>query len=199
MAALSNALHRATLAGACLLALGWHTAAPAALVDLSFDAAGNVVVFDLQAGSGGWVGSLDEVLSPGQAGPARSYVAVVTFSFDTLANVLSGQFEFTEAQNLANTLFGSVSGAFTGSADSLQQGGQWALDYTVSGGTADWSGASGFGLSFLSFDPTSNAFNNYSEQGLLVLDLQQVPLPATAPLVLAGLALLGLVRCRPRT
>lgn len=194
MLALSNPLRRTSLAGACLCLLGWHSVVPAAPVDLSFDGVGNVVVFDPLAGSGGWVGALDEVLDPGQIGPARSYVAVVSFGFDTLANALQGQFEFTDAQNLASTLFGTVSGAFTGPTDSLLQGGQWALDYTVAGGTGEWLGATGFGLSFLSYDLGGTGFNNYSEQVLLVLEVQRVPLPSTVSLVLAGLALLGLAR-----
>ncbi len=187
MTAIPPLLRRATLAGACLLALGWGPVAHAAVVDLPFEGAGNVVLFDPLAGSGGWVGSADEVLAPGFGGGARQWVSVVTFSFDARANTLSGAFEFTDALDLDSTVFGTLLGAFTNPLDRLATGGQWALDYTVAGGTGSWQGASGFGLSFLTYDPVATTFNNYSEQGLLVLT---VPEPGTLPMVLLGAALL---------
>lgn len=185
---------RAAMAGACLLALGLGGVAQAAMVDIPFEGAGNVVVFDPLAGTGGWVGSFDEVLAPGQSGPARSFVTVVTFTFDALLNALSGQFEFTDAFDLNTSIFGSVAGAFTSPPGRLGVGGQLALDYTVAGGTGAYNRSSGFGLSFLTYDPAATTFNNYAEQGLLVL---AVPAPATLPLAAAGLALLGLARRRP--
>ncbi len=189
MTARPPSFQRAALAGACLLMLGAGGAAHAAQVDFAFEGAGNVVVFDPLAGSGGWVGSIDEILAPGQSGPARSFVSVVTFSFDALANALAGQFEFTDAMDLNTTIFGTVMGAFTNPLDMLGVGGQLALDYTVAGGTGELAGTRGFGLSFLTYDAAAVTFNNYNEQGLLVL---QVPAPATLPLVAAGMGLLAL-------
>ncbi len=193
MTACTLTFKRATVAGACLLSLGLGSAAHAAAVDIPFEGAGNVVVFDPLAGTGGWVGSIDEVLAPGASGPARSFVSVVTFTFDALANALNGQFEFTNALDLSSTVFGTVAGAFTNPLDVLAVGGQWALDYTVAGGTGDLAGARGFGLSFLTYDPAATTFNNYTEQGLLVL---QVPAPATLPLAAAALSLLVLAHRR---
>lgn len=196
MTTLPPVLHRAAVAAACFVTLGLPPAAHAALVDLPFEGAGNVVVFDPLAGTGGWVGAIDEVLAPGASGPARSYVSVVTFTFDAVANALSGQFEFTDALDLSSSVFGTVAGAFTNPLDVLEASGQWALDYTVAGGTGGLAGATGFGISFLTYDLAATTFNNHSEQGLLVLDVQQVPTPATLPLAAAGLALLSLAQRR---
>lgn len=182
-------LQRAVLARACLLALFLGSAAHAATVDMPFEGAGNLVVFDPLAGTGGWVGSIDEVLAPGNTGPARSFVSVVTFTFDSLTELLNGDFEFTDAANLGSSIFGTVAGAFTNLLDVLNVGGQLALDYTVAGGSGDFQRVTGFGLSFLTYDLAATTFNNYSEQGLLVLD---VPAPATLPLAAAGLALLAM-------
>ena len=182
-------LQRAVLARACLLALFLGSAAHAATVDMPFEGAGNLVVFDPLAGTGGWVGSIDEVLAPGNTGPARSFVSVVTFTFDSLTELLNGDFEFTDAANLSSSIFGTVAGAFTNLLDVLNVGGQLALDYTVAGGSGDFQRVTGFGLSFLTYDLAATTFNNYSEQGLLVLD---VPAPATLPLAAAGLALLAM-------
>ncbi len=181
---------RAALAGACLLALGLGPAAHAALVDIPYEGAGNVVVFDPLAGTGGWVGSFDEILAPGQSGPARSFVSVVTFTFDALLQTLSGQFEFTDALDLNSTLFGSVMGRST---TALTPGGQLSLDYTVNGGTGEYQRTTGFGLAFLTYDVAATSFNNYTEQGLLVLE---VPAPATTLLAATGIALLALTRRR---
>ncbi len=185
---------RAALASACLLSLGLAPAAQAAMVDFAFEGAGNVVVFDPLAGTGGWVGSIDELLEPGQSGPARSFASVVTFSFDALANALTGQFEFTDAMDLTTSVFGTLTGAFTDPMSTLAAGGQLALDYTVTGGTGDLQRSSGFGLSFLTYDTASISFNNYSEQGLLALT---VPEPNTLPLALGAVGLLAFARRRP--
>jgi hypothetical protein len=155
-----------------------------------FDGAGNLSVFDPVAGTGGWTGSMDP--SPFPAPPwSFSLVSVVLFTLDKPALTLNGSFEFTNAADLSSTLFGAVSGSVL-DADILVNGGQFSIDYTILGGTGMFSGASGYGLSFVDFDP-AGSFNNYAESGQLVVT---VPEPAT--LALAGLALLAGLAARPR-
>jgi len=71
-------------------------------------------------------------------------------------------------------------------------GGQIALDYTIQGGTGDFAGASGYGLSFLQFDPAGE-FNNYTEDGLLLFS---VPEPGSLPLLAGALGVLAVLRRR---
>ena len=158
---------------------------------LPFSGSGNAVVFDASTGEGGWVGSLSQFADPGVTDPLE-LVSVVLFTVDPLTQLLSGQFNFTRSNDLGATLFGLVAGSTT-DADVLNQGGQFALDYTIQGGTGDFAGASGFGLSFLNFDP-NGVFDNYTEIGLLVV---AVPEPGALPLVAGGLlALWGVGRRR---
>ena len=186
-AALAASLRTATLACLPLLAL-----APAAqagpLVFAPFSGSGNVSVFDPSAGSGGWIGTIEQFPDPGVAEPL-SLVSVVLFQYDTLTQMLSGQFTFTRSADLGATLFGVVSGK-SDAADWLVQGGQMALDYSIQGGTGDYGGASGFGLSFLQYDP-AGSFDNHSESGLLAFT---VPEPGTLPLLAGALLALGLLR-----
>jgi hypothetical protein len=150
-----------------------------------FEGVGNVLVIDAAAGTGAWTGSIEQ--SPFPAVPAPlSLVSVVFFQLDALTQTLVGTFEFTSATDLASTLFGQVSGSYA-DLDILNTGGQFFVEYNVQGGTGAFSATTGYGLSFLDFDP-AGAFNNYSEAGALVIT---VPTPAT--LTLAGLALLGLL------
>ena len=100
------------------------------------------------------------------------------------ANRLTGQFEFTNETDLSSAVFGTLSGAFTNPADTLVSGGQIGLDYLIQGGTGQFAGHRGFGLSFLTFDPGASGFNNYTEQGLL---LASVPEPGALWLVALGL------------
>lgn len=150
-----------------------------------YEGAGNVLVIDAAAGTGAWTGSIEQSAFPAVPMPL-SLVSVVFFQLDALTQTLSGNFEFTTAADLASTLFGQVSGSYV-DLDILTNGGQFSIDYTILGGTGAFSRASGFGLSFLDFDP-AGVFNNYTEAGALVIT---VPAPAT--LALVSLALLGLL------
>ena len=141
---------------------------------------GNLSVFDAAAGTGGWVGSIDEVPDPANPGAPLSLVSVVLFTIDRAANTLMGTFEFTTT-DLLSTLFGELTGTFLDSGI-LTQGGQFSIDYRIDGGSGQFAGASGFGLAFVDYTP-AGTFNNYSESGLLVFS---VPTPATGALVLAG-------------
>jgi MYXO-CTERM domain-containing protein len=173
---------RLIAATAFLLPLAAH-AQPATLY-VPFEGAGNVSVFDITAGTGGWTGSIDQSSFPAVPTPLQ-LVSVVLFQFDTGAQTLSGTFEFTTT-NLLSTVFGTLSGSYV-KPDILGTGGQFSIDYNILGGTGAFSGATGYGLSFVDFDPTG-PFNNYAEGGALVLT---VPEPATPVLALAGLALLA--------
>jgi hypothetical protein len=148
-----------------------------------FNGAGNISMFD--ASNGGWAGSIEQTAPPVVSEPL-SLVSVVLFKLNAATQTLTGTFEFTRSSDLGATLFGDITGSYS-VADILNVGGQFSLDYTVRGGTGDYFGYSGFGLSFVDFDPKA-VFNNYAEAGLLTLDLPgAVPEPATWALVLMGL------------
>ncbi len=185
------------LSAAALLSLGAAPPAQAGpLSAFSFSGEGNVLVFDALAGTGGWNGAITEFTDPALPAPL-SFASIVTFSYDAGANLLSGLFEFTHAMDLSSTVFGTLMGRFTDPAGSLTAGGQLELDYSVMGGSGQFAGSSGFGLSFLSFDPNASSFNNYREDGLLVVDAATVPLPSTLLLVALALALAGWAVQRP--
>lgn len=181
---------RATL---CAL-LAWLAclapAAQAALLFAPVAGSGNAVVFDAATGDGGWVGSLVQDPDPAVADPLQ-LASVVLFRIDPLTRLLSGQFSFTRSTDLGATLFGQVTGT-TSDGDVFTEGGQYALDYTIEGGTGDFAGAVGVGLSFLQVDPAGLP-DNYSEAGLLVFEVAE---PATLPLLAAALALLAAGRRR---
>jgi hypothetical protein len=191
---LARALRAFTLAWLPLLALA--SVAPAAqagpLVFAPFSGSGNAVVFDPGTGDGGWVGSIEQFPEPGLADPLQ-LVSVVTFRYDAVAMLLRGEFTFTRSADLGASLFGQVSGS-SNDADVFGQGGQIALDYSIQGGTGDFAGASGFGLSFLQFDPAGTP-DNYQESGLLVF---AVPEPGSLLLAAGALLALGLLRRRQR-
>jgi hypothetical protein len=142
--------------------------------------AGNLSVFDASAGTGGWVGSIDQTAPPVVDSPL-SLVSFVLFTIDASALTLSGSFEFTTS-DLLSSLYGDVSGSVS-TADILALGGQFGLDYTIRGGTGAFLDASGFGLAFVNYDP-AGTFDNYSETGVLVAS---VPEPDTLALLTAGL------------
>jgi PEP-CTERM motif len=153
---------------------------------------GNLVVFDAAAGSGGWVGAIDQSPFPVVASPL-SFVSSVLFTLDAPSNSFSGNFEFTTT-DLASSLFGSLSGSYA-SADVFNLGGQLSVDYQILGGSGLFAGASGFGLSFIDFDP-AGSFNNYSEAGLLSF-AAPVPEPSTWLLMGLGLGCLAWARRAP--
>lgn len=182
---------RRALAGLALV-LPLVAAADPVTYFVPFDGSGNVAVFDAAAGSGGWVGSIDQTPPPDVPMPL-SLVSVVLFQLDAATQTLTGTFEFTSAADLASTLYGTLSGSFF-DADILTGGGQFSIDYAITGGSGVFFGASGFGLSFLNFDPAAS-FDNYSEAGLLSFSVPAaVPTPGTLALLLAGL--LGLAVSR---
>ncbi len=192
---LRSTLHR-LLRTATVAALPWFAMAPAAqaapLVFAQFDGSGNVSLFDAATGKGGWVGSVLQTPDPGVPTPL-DLVGVVLFQFNQMTRMLSGQFEFTRSSDLGATLFGQVTGR-TENADLFSQGGQLELDYAIRGGTGDFAGANGFGLSFLNFDPNAGG-DNYTETGLLTF---AVPEPGTLPLLAGALGLLVLLQRRRR-
>ncbi len=169
------------LSAAFALALPLAAAADPVTFFVPFNGSGNVSVFDATAGTGGWVGSVVQTPPPDVPEPL-SLVSVVLFQFDAATLTLSGSFEFTSAADLSSTLFGTLSGSGS-SADLLDAGGQFSIDYQITGGTGAFADASGFGLSFVDYTPGA-AFDNYAEAGLLNFS---VPVPGTLALVLAGL------------
>ena len=148
------------------------------------------MVFDPLTGDGGWVGSIEQFPEPGLADPLQ-LVSVVLFHIDPLTQLLSGQFTFTRSADLGASLVGVLSGS-SSDPDVFGLGGQLSIDYTIQSGTGDYSGASGYGLSFLQFDPNGMP-DNYSESGLLAF---AVPEPGSLPLLAAALLALGLLRRR---
>lgn len=145
-----------------------------------FAGAGNLSVFSASAGTGGWVGSIDQTAPPVVDGPL-SLVSFVLFTIDASALTLSGNFEFTTA-DLMSTFYGDVSGTVS-AANILSRGGQFGVDYTIRGGTGAFLDASGYGLAFVDYNP-AGAFNNYAESGVLVAS---VPEPGTPALLAAGM------------
>ena len=179
---------RRTLAALSLAFIG---ATPALAEPVSYfvpyGGQGNVVVFDATSGTGGWVGSIDQTPDPLVAMPL-SFVSVVLFTADQLAQTITGTFEFTTT-DLLSTLIGELTGSYA-EADILSNGGQFSVNYNVLGGTGQFARATGFGLSFVDFSPSA-AGDNYKESGLLLFE---VPEPAPAALVALGFLGLALQR-----
>ena len=74
--------------------------------------------------------------------------------------------------------------------DILRRGGQFALDYTILGGTGAFESASGFGLAFVDFDP-----GEWPDDCIApVLLIFNVPELSTPGLTAAGLLVIALRR-----
>ncbi len=181
----------ALCAGLVCSVLAPSTPALAALQFSPYSGQGNVSVFDAAAGTGGWVGSLQGLVHPLNGDPF-DLVSVVLFSVDGPGQTVSGQFEWTGAFDLGSSLFGRLTGTVS-DEDILLQGGQFALDYQIDGGTGLFAGASGFGLAFIDFDPLASGDNNYAEAGLVVVS---VPVPDSSLLAMTALMLLATLRRR---
>lgn len=177
---LSTAL-RSWLAASVLAVAALPATADPVNLFVPYSGQGNVAVFDAGAGTGGWVGSLDQFPDPGVSAPL-SLVSVVLFTVDAATQTFSGSFQFTTT-DLLDTLFGDITGSVSAS-DILDIGGQFAIDYRILGGTGRFTGASGFGLAFLNFDPLAMGTDNYGESGLLSFT---VPEPTGLALVALGL------------
>ena len=149
-----------------------------------------ITVHDAGTGAGAWSGTLIDSPFPLPTQPL-SLLTVVNFSFDSLNNALSGDFEFTAAADFGSTLSGWVTGSFlSGDFDS---GGQLALDYNIQNGSGQFLRASGFLISLLDVTALGGGFGSYSEvaSGQFV-----VPAPGTLALAAVGLLALALRRSR---
>ncbi len=182
----------ALCAGLVCSVFGPATPALAALQFSPYSGQGNVSVFDAAAGTGGWVGSLQGLLHP-LSGDPFDLVSVVLFSVDGPSQTVSGQFEWTGAFDLGSSLFGRLTGTVSDD-DILLQGGQFALDYLIDGGTGVFTGAGGFGLAFIDFDPLAGG-DNYVEAGLVVAS---VPVPNGMLLAMSALVVLAASQRRQR-
>ncbi len=174
---------------ACSLPLGAQAAATSFFVP--YGGEGNVSIFNAAAGTGGWVGSVDQSPDPGVVTPL-AFVSVVLFNLNSASKTLSGSFELSTT-DLASTLFGQLTGSYF-EPDILASGGQFSIDYQILGGSGAFAGASGFGLSFVDYNP-AGTFNNYAEAGLLNFDIPSaVPEPASWALLMLGLGLVAASR-----
>ncbi|MCV2367923.1 PEP-CTERM sorting domain-containing protein [Roseateles oligotrophus] len=150
-------------------------------VNLFFDGAGTQPAIDAAQGTGLWSGSI----KPGFGSDVtESLLSNVLFKLDASTNTLSGSFEFSSLD-----LASSISGLLTGS--DLDGDGQFEIDYQILGGSGAFSRASGYGLSFISFDQPLTMAGSYTESGLLSF---AVPEPSSYGLL--GLALLGVALTR---
>jgi hypothetical protein len=178
-------------------------AAQAAEVTLFFSGSGNVLTPDPATGEGGWVGSINEFPEAGLVNPV-ALTSTVLFTYDAALNSFTGTFEFFDSATLTSSLFGTVMGE-SADPDPFVNGGQFGLMYDITGGSGLYAGATGFGLSFLEFNPDGGfggpvfGFSDtYGEDGLLFFNVPTaVPEPGTLPLMALALAALWVGRRTP--
>jgi PEP-CTERM motif len=196
MKSLLSSVRLLALSAAVVLSFASASALAADNIDyfVPYSGEGNLVVFDAAAGTGGWVGAIDQSAFPVVPTPL-SFVSQVLFTLDAASNTFTGSFEFNTT-DLLSSIFGNLSGSYA-NADVFNLGGQLSIDYQILGGSGMFAGASGFGLSLIDFDPAGN-FNNYSEAGLLSF-AAPVPEPSTWLLMGLGLGLLAWTRRAPVT
>ncbi len=179
---------RTRLALVCAaLVLPFAAQAQTASFVVPFDGSGNVSIFDPAATSGGWVGSINDSSSP------LSFVSFVLFDLNNVTRQLTGTFEFTTT-DLASSLMGTVSG-FSLSPTFADTGGRLLLNYTIASGTGQYTGATGFATSQLTYVNDPFAFDNYTETGLIAF---AVPEPGTYALMAVGLMAIGGLSLRRR-
>jgi hypothetical protein len=158
-------------------------AGPMADISVFFDGAGTQQAIDAQS-NGFWSGSI----TPGFGSDiTESLMSTVLFKLDASGTMLSGSFQFN-SMDLSST----ISGLLTGS--DADGDGQFEIDYQILGGSGAFSRASGYGLSFISFDRPLTMAGSYTESGLLSF---AVPEPSSYGLL--GLALLGVALTRRKS
>lgn len=140
------------------------------------------------SGNGAWLGSLADAPFPVPTRPL-SLLTRVNFQFDALLGLLSGDFEFTDANDFSSTITGLLSATFL--SGGFDTGGQLGLDYTVTGGTGAFGSASGALVSLV--DITAATDGSYRE-----VATGQFSVPEPGSLLLVAGALGALVWMRRR-
>jgi hypothetical protein len=106
-----------------------------------------------------------------------------------LSNLLSGDFEFTAADDFGSTITGLLSASFL--SGGFDTGGQLGVDYDIRSGTGRFSGAMGSLVSLV--DITAAADGSFTE---VATGRFTVPEPGSLPLIAGALLVLGVLRRR---
>lgn len=114
---------------------------------------------------------------------AGTWELLSSFVFNTLSGTGTGGFEFTQGTD-------SVSGTISTATAPVALGPGVEIQYTITGGTGSFVGATGGGDGLVRFisDITGPPPYAYLEAG--IMDVSVVPEPATALLMLGGIAAL---------